>query len=235
MISSMDTIDKILRVKNLDARKIRDILDESLAKRGFSLTDDRKRLVESGLDDTEALKLLAFHRSKRKYGYEIDHSTLDTLLQLAASQGLSSPLRRLIQNPFFLMKACWLHEHAPYFLFYGDPSGKDLHGIILEFAEKYEPLLLKNRASPGRWSRAVSPKQVLSVTFWQKQSLDPVALIEKARRDNISGLELSVDFHPFNYSKLLPEEISRQKRSEIREACNRSGMKIDIHSPIARL
>jgi len=69
-------------------------------------------------------------------------------------------------------------------------------------------------------------------TFWDGKFFDPVLLIAKVMKDNIVGFEYNVDFHPFNYTTLLPEELSHEKRQEIREACAKSGVKIDIHSPI---
>ena len=57
-------------------------------------------------------------------------------------------------------------------------------------------------------------------------------MMERVREENIEGFELSIDFHPFNYARLLPEELSIEKRGEIREAREKSDIKIDIHSPI---
>lgn len=53
-----------------------------------------------------------------------------------------------------------------------------------------------------------------------------------AKRNSLEGVELNVDFHPFNSAKLLPEEFSKEKMEEIRATALRFGIKIDIHSPI---
>ncbi|UCG67322.1 MAG: sugar phosphate isomerase/epimerase, partial [Deltaproteobacteria bacterium] len=75
-------------------------------------------------------------------------------------------------------------------------------------------------------------RRVLAGTFWEKGIWDPVEMIVWARKNNLVGLELDVDFHPFNYVRLLPEEFSEDKRHEIGTAATRFGIKIDVHSPI---
>ncbi len=50
--------------------------------------------------------------------------------------------------------------------------------------------------------------------------------------DGFVGFEFSLDFHPFNFTKLLPEEISAEKRKQIKQAAHDGGIRISIHSPI---
>jgi len=104
--------------------------------------------------------------------------------------------------------------------------------LIIKFATKYDTLFLKNRVSIDKWEKTKNPKRLRTVSFWENQIFDPVSLVEKARHENVEGLELSIDFHPFNYTKLLPEELTKKKREKIKQACEKSGIKIDIHSPI---
>ncbi|MFH1083769.1 MAG: cyclic nucleotide-binding domain-containing protein, partial [Pseudomonadota bacterium] len=157
--------------------------------------------------------------------------TLSHLLDLAG-QNEKQSLRRLVESPFFLVKAAWLYEHAPYFFFFDKRKATDLDDFIARFADDYEAQLLGNRISIAGWEKIQNPWRVMGVTFWENQIFDPVALIDKTRREKIEGLELSVDFHPFNYRKLLPEEFSPEKRALIKEACREAGLKLDIHSPI---
>ena len=228
----MDHINHIIGNRAFDRVKIQRTLDESLFERDFYSKKSRNRLIKMGLNRNEALMLLAQHKSKCKYGYELPYNHLSHLLNLAEDQKRDSVFKNLIESPFLLVKACWIFDHAPYFLYYDQQRPEERDGIILEFARQYNNLFLKKRTSIDKWHKITSPKRLLSVNFWEKQIIDPVGLIEKIRRKNIEGLELSTDFHPFNYTKLLPEEFSDKKREQIREACRRSGLKIDIHSPI---
>ncbi|MBW1805961.1 MAG: cyclic nucleotide-binding domain-containing protein [Deltaproteobacteria bacterium] len=187
---------------------------------------------EIGVEGEKALILLALHRSSAKYGYELSHKSLSHLFMLAKKEGNESPLHRLCRSPFFLMKACWLYEHAPYFLFFDGERHEELNEYIIQFASKYESQFLNLRFPTDNWTALKGPRRVKAVTFWENQILDPVSMLERALHDNIEGLELSFDFHPFNYTRLLPEELSSEKRVEIKEACIKSGIRIDIHSPI---
>jgi CRP-like cAMP-binding protein/sugar phosphate isomerase/epimerase len=211
--------------------KIRSILDASLSETDFFCRKSRSLLGQLGLPQGEALMLLARHKSRVKYGYVIASDTLSHLQDLAGQKEKPS-LRRLVESPFFLVKASWLYEHAPYFFFFDKGKAADLDDFITRFADEYEAQLLENRISIAGWEKIQHPQRVIGVTFWENQIFDPVALVDKARHEKIEGLELSVDFHPFNYKKLLPEEFSAEKRALIREACRKAGLKLDIHSPI---
>jgi CRP-like cAMP-binding protein/sugar phosphate isomerase/epimerase len=228
----MDYINTIIGNRTIDTDEIRRILDESLREQDIVCQKSRRLMNSMGLERDESLMLLALHKSSVKYGYDLSPESLSHLLALAKQKENKAPLRRLAESPFFLVKASWLYEHAPYFLFYDDSRSEDLDEFINQFATQYDALLLRNKVAIDTWARIKNPRRVRAVTFWENQTFDPVSMIEKIKEENIEGLELCVDFHPFNYTKLLPEELTTEKREQIKEACRRSGIKIDIHSPI---
>jgi len=212
-------------------KKIVRALDVSLLEKDFFCPESRHMLADLGLDRHEALSLLAGHKSQAKYGYTLSPETVTHILQLADESGPKHVLHGLVEAPFFLLKASWLYEHAPYFSFAGG-NQRDLDAFVKKFAHEYATQYLHNRVTAKSWQKLQNPWRVVTVTFWDNQVIDPLVLVDKARLKNLEGLELSVDFHPFNYRKLLPEEISSQRRQQIKEACSRAGLKIDIHSPI---
>jgi len=216
--------------EKIDRITINTILDHSLAEDNFYCPKSRDRLIRAGLEMDAALMLLAHHKSKVKYGYDLGPENLAYLLKLATKK--ETPLKRLVESPFFLVKACWLYEHAPYFLFYDEDKSEERDAFILEFAKQYETNFLNNRVAVDAWKKIDDPKRIWATTFWESKIIDPCLLLKNAKDNNIEGFELAIDFHPFNYAKLLPEEFSREKRDQIKEACLRSGVKIDIHSPI---
>ncbi|MBW1861719.1 MAG: cyclic nucleotide-binding domain-containing protein [Deltaproteobacteria bacterium] len=226
----MDYVRDIIGERALDKTKIQRILEKSLTEKDFFCRKSRDLLNMMGLERDEALMLLAHHKSKIKYGYSLSSTSLSHLIDLAKEKGAT--FQRLIESPFFLVKACWLYEHVPYFLFYNKSRLEDIDAFIIKFATTYDTLFLKNRVSIDKWEKKTNPRRLRTVSFWGNQTFDPVSLLEKARHENIEGLELSIDFHPFNYTKLLPEELTIKKREEIKQACERGGMKIDVHSPI---
>ncbi len=207
-------------------------LDESLEDDDFYCRRSRSLLGTMGLGTDAVSAMLAQHKSSVKYGYDISPATLSHLLVLAKAKEEVEPLKRLIESPFFFVKACWLYEHSPYFLFYDEGESEARDSFIVEFAIRYESHFLKHRTNIDTWSKIKHPKRVRVTTFWESKIFDPVLLIERAKDENIEGIELSIDFHPFNYTTLLPEELSKEKREEIREACQKSGIKIDVHTPI---
>jgi sugar phosphate isomerase/epimerase len=211
---------------------VKKVLDESLNEDDCYCHKSRNLLNSMGLKEDEALMLLSHHKSSVKYGYDLSANALSHLLELAGTREKEAPLKMLIESPFFLVKACWLYEHAPYFYFFGEGSSEDLDSLIVDFAGKYESRFLKNRVAIDTWEKAENPGRVIATTFWESEIIDPLMLVKKAMDDNIQGIEVCFDFHPFNYSKLLPEELASEKREQIKEACMRSGIKFDIHSPI---
>jgi CRP-like cAMP-binding protein/sugar phosphate isomerase/epimerase len=218
--------------ENVDASAVNNVLDESLTEEDFFCNESRNLLTGMGLDEEEALTLLAHHKSSIKYGYDLSAKTLRRVFDLATKKANESPLFKLIKSPFFLMKTCWLYEHAPYFYFYGESSSKDIESLVIDFAELYQKDFLKNRVAVDAWKRSKNPRRVVATTFWESNIIDPILLIKKIKDFNLEGLELCIDFHPFNYSKLLPEELTKEKREMVKEACLRGGIKLDIHSPI---
>lgn len=227
----MSYIQKIV-TKKVDMVTIKKVLDESLKEDDFYCRKSRHLLTNTGLEIDAVLMLLAHHKSSVKYGYELSSTNLSHILELANTKQKEAPLKRLIESPFFLMKACWLYDHAPYFFFYDEGKSEGRDSLIIEFAKQYEADFLKNRVAIDTWRKIINPKHIRSTTFWESKILDPLLLIERVKDDNIEGVELDIDFHPFNYTKLLPEELTNEKREQIKEACLRSGVKIDIHSPI---
>jgi CRP-like cAMP-binding protein/sugar phosphate isomerase/epimerase/polyhydroxyalkanoate synthesis regulator phasin len=218
--------------KEVDRTAINKVLDESLSEDDFYCRKSRHLLTSMGLETDTVLMLLAQHKSSVKYGYDLSSESLSHLLELAEAKDREAPLKRLIESPFFFVKACWLYEHAPYFYFCDKGKSEDRDSLIIDFAKQYDTHFLKNRVDIDTWEEVENPKRIRVTTFWESKILDPLSLIERAKNDKIEGLELSIDFHPFNYTRLLPEELSHERREKIREACLKSNIKIDIHSPI---
>lgn len=227
----MNYIYDVIGKRDLDVDRIRKALDGSLSETDSLCMKSRKRLKDLGLRSDEILKLLALHKSTEKYHYSLSCESLTHLFDLTKQKGASS-LKRIFEYPFLIIKTCWLYEHAPYFMFYDEEKQAELEEFIIEFAAKYDDFLQGPSLPIDKWTVLKDPKRIRTVTFWEGQIIDPVSIINNARLSNLEGIELSVDFHPFNYKKLLPEEISAGKREEIRLACRKSGVKIDIHSPI---
>ncbi|MBN1103910.1 MAG: cyclic nucleotide-binding domain-containing protein [Deltaproteobacteria bacterium] len=220
------------RAAGLWKGKAREAIRNSLLETDFYCAKSLRDLLDLGLGREEALAALAGYRSEAKYGYRISSATLSHLLRLAGETGPDHALYHLTGSPVFLMKAAWLYEHAPFFFFYAAKNEGDLDAFITRFADEYQNQFLLNQLPTETWKKIEHPWRVIGVSFWENQIFDPLALVDKARRENLEGLELSVDFHPFNYRRILPEELSPLKRRQIREACARCGLKIDIHSPI---
>lgn len=227
-----EEIQNIVGKKGLDPGKIEKALEKSLGDGDFYGRASISSLKRLGLDKNEALRLLAQYKSEKKYGYKISPSSLSHILSLAKEKENEAPLQQLVESPFFLLKSCWLFEHAPYFFFFEETKQEDIDAFIIKFAIQYDMLFISNQVATEAWGKITHPKRVLGVTFWEKRIFDPLALLERAREENLEGLEFAVDFHPFNYAKLLPEELTAEKREKIREARGRSGAKLDIHSPI---
>lgn len=227
----MDYIDKTTNGET-EKEAIKKVLDESLNDDDFYCRKSLGILGEMGIDKEKALTLLAHHKSGIKYGYDLSPKSLSHLFKLVEKEESDSALKRLSESPFFLVKSCWLFEHAPFFFFYDElkPEGRD--SLLIEFAEKYETNFLKNRVDTGSWQKVKNPWRLKAATFWENMTFDPLLLIERVKKDNVEGIEISFDFHPFNYTTLLPEEIGPERREQIKEACRKSGIKLDIHSPI---
>jgi len=228
----MNDIDKIVGTLSVNKMAVTSVLEESLNENDPYTRSSLGKLLKLGFKDEEALILLASHKSVNKYGYRLSLDTLKHILSLSQGKSKHSPMKGLIKSPFLLAKTGWIYEHAPSFAFYKKYEEEELDSHILKFAESYQALFLANRASLDPQEKRTNPRRVLAASFWEKEIWDPVELIVWAARNNLEGLELNVDFHPFNYAKLLPEEFSEEKRREVRDAGSLFGIKIDIHSPI---
>ena len=226
----MEYLEKLVGGK-ADSATVKGILDGSIKEDDFFCRKSLTLLSSMGFEEESALMLLAHHKSGIKYGYNLASTTLSHIFELAGTSEENAPIKKIIQSPFFLVKACWLYEHAPYFFFCDEERPEDPDFLITEYAERFEALL-GHKADLSSLGKTKDPRNVMSTTFWEGKTFDPLMLIEKAVRQNIKGLELCVDFHPFNYNKLLPEELTKEKREQIKKACLLCGIKVDIHSPI---
>ncbi len=192
----------------------------------------RRELEGMGLDNPAALKLLASFRSRSKYDCEIASATLDHVVNLASRGAGKHAVRAPFDRPFILLKACWLYEHSPYFVFPATPSAAERNRHILDFGQDYLRRFVEQDWDLEAWETRKPTKRVRRTGFWDDTALDPVALIKRASDDGLEGIELSVDFHPFNSRRLLPEEIPAEKREQIRRAAEVTGLRLDLHSPL---
>ncbi|MFH2218138.1 MAG: cyclic nucleotide-binding domain-containing protein [Pseudomonadota bacterium] len=227
----MDYIQEVMKRKG-DRAAILKILNGSLNERDPYCPESRKHLSEMGLEPEAILMLLAHHKSSVKYGYSLSSVSMSRILALTRKNEKGAALARLIESPVFFVKACWLYEHAPFFYFYGEDKPEACDALILKFAGRYESDFINNRVDISSWEKIKNPKRIIATTFWESKIIDPLLLIERAKDDHLEGVELCFDFHPFNYTKMLPEEVPAEKREQIKAACLKSGIKIDIHSPI---
>ncbi|MGA1844451.1 MAG: cyclic nucleotide-binding domain-containing protein [bacterium] len=229
---TMECINALNEKKPFAVEELVAVLDESLKERDFFCRTCLSRLNGIGLTKNEALMLLAQYKSKIKYGYAIATGTLSHILRLVKHDKKASSLKKLAESPFFLIKACWLYEHAPYFFFFNEYKPEDLDTYITKFAKEYDKQFFSKNVSQEHWGAMNNPYRVMASSFWEKQIFDPLLLMEQAMNENIEGIEIAIDFHPFNYTKLLPEELSDEKRERIRDAVRTTGIRLDLHSPI---
>ncbi len=217
----------------VDKKAVGSVLGESLNEKDLFCTRPLKQLLGMGLEYEQAIKILAGFRSKEKYGYGLSLSTLEHLLDLSkGKEELASSLAYIIRSPMLFVKAAWIYEHAPAFIFHQKYQQEDLDSYILSFAWNYRSFFLDRGKPPPVRKKLANARRILMATFWDKDIWDPVEMIALANNKKLEGVEIDIDFHPFNPSRLLPEEITAEKRSHIREFARSSGTKIDIHSPI---
>ncbi len=227
----METI-RSLTGENANGKAIEKILESSLLEKDFFNRKSFGLLSLQGIDRDLALTLLALYKSEVKYGYTLSQKTISHILALSNESNAGDELRRLTGSPYFLAKTCWLYEHAPYFLFHDPEQSSTRDAFILNFSKQYEKGFFKHHLPPVEWEKQEKPNRVYATTFWESKIIDPLLLLKYAQINNMEGIELSIDFHPFNFTKLLPEDFTPEKRRQIKEACFKSGIKIDIHSPI---
>ena len=227
----------MLKVEDFDdTLQVEEVLNQWIENPG-EMTDDKVKtyLSDLGVEGDSALLLLSAFKSEKKYGYPVDHSSINHIIELAKKNQQTNPLYRLIQNPFMLAKATWIYDHAPSFLLNSQEVEDDqLDFILLEFADNYYRRYLYNEPSliSKNEHKTKDPYQVLTTTFWQRDLGGPTGIILATSENNLMGVELTFDFHPFNLTKLLPEEIDQKKRSEIKQIAQKSGVILAIHSPI---
>ena len=143
--------------KDMDRAAIDKVLDESLSEEDVYCRKSRHMLTGMGLETDTALTLLAQHKSSVKYGYDLSSESLSHLLELAEAKDREAPLKRLIESPFFFVKACWLYEHAPYFYFYDKGRSDDRDSLIIDFAKHYDTHFLKNKVDIDTWEKVENP------------------------------------------------------------------------------
>lgn len=187
-------------------------------------------LRRQGISSRQALCLWAGHRSSRKYGFRIPDETLGLVYELLAGAEFSL----FLKYPFAYLKACWIFEHAPAFLGCSVDDSVSRKEVVLNFARDYRDHFLRASFPRHEWQERTRKcvGQVLKTTFWERDAFSPIQLLEQVWHDGLLGLELGIDFHPFNVTKLLPEEFSPRLRDELRAAITDSGLVVDIHSPI---
>lgn len=236
---------KSLTKTGTDPEPVKKALNGSLKERDFYCRKSRGVLGDLGIEPDVALALLAHHKSSVKYGYDISTGTPLHVLKLAGTfeskkRMPETPLKKLAKSPFFLAKSCWLYEHAPHFFFF-EKGSAECDNLVIEYARRLDTIvkfgggLSKKKKALERKKTSYlesERKRVMMTTFWESKIIDPLLMIEKTKKCGLEGMELCVDFHPFNFTKLLPEEYTRNKREEIREECRKSRIKLDIHSPI---
>ncbi|MBF0507905.1 MAG: cyclic nucleotide-binding domain-containing protein [Deltaproteobacteria bacterium] len=193
----------------------------------------RRELSAKNFNLEDQTLLLAATKSWYKYDYPLSLPQARSIIQLAAVNRRKFPLYRLIHsNSFLLIKTTWLLEHSPYFLMLGDQTKEDHDQFILDFSSKYDRQFLRRVHELDRLSPQTEPFQVLSAGFWENRFWDPLDQILDVYYRNLRGIELSFDFHPFNATRLLPEELSPSRRALIRSLVDRAGVVLSIHSPI---
>jgi len=229
---------KKVKAKNpFDSPQIKRVLKRWI-ENPKEMSDDQVKtyLSEVEIEGDSALFFLSRFKSEKKYGYCLDDSHLNHIIEIANKNQQTNPLFRLIQNPFMLVKAAWIYDHAPSFLLNSqETEGNGLDNAILQFAEDYWERYLHNEpATPsgGKAHNTGDAYQVSTTSFWERNMWDPIESILAAVEKNLGGVELSVDFHPFNLERFLPEEVDQKKRLDIKQTIQEYGVKVAIHSPI---
>ena len=164
----MDFIHNITEGRSFNIEALRGILDDSLKEKDFFCRKSCRLLNNVGLEKNEALMLLAQYKSKIKYGYDLSISSLSHILRVSKRDKKETSINKLVESPFFLIKACWLYDHAPYFFFYDEGKSEGRNSLIIEFAKQYEADFLKNRVAIDKWRKIINPKRIRSTTFWER-------------------------------------------------------------------
>ncbi|MFC1823061.1 cyclic nucleotide-binding domain-containing protein [Thermodesulfobacteriota bacterium] len=229
-----NSVEKIERV--LASPQTKEVLNPWIERDDAGIEDGpRDYLSGLGIEGDAALLLLSAFKSEMKYGYRPQLSKLSHIIRLAGKYKTKNPLYALIQEPIVMIKAAWIYDHAPAFLLKNrDDKGDYRDAVILEFAEHYEQDYLKHDPSLPleKVSLHRDPYRLLTTSFWETKTWDPSDIILANAEKGMAGIELAFDFHPFNLTKLLPEEISLQKRRQIKKTAGKTKATLSIHSPI---
>ncbi|MCK5801779.1 MAG: cyclic nucleotide-binding domain-containing protein [Lentisphaeria bacterium] len=192
----------------------------TLLERVESMGDER------GEDET--LVQAACTHSREKFHYALSPATARHVLSV-----LPDDIRRAFrERPFVFLKACWIYDHAPGFLAYDKSDESARESLVTDICRR-----LLREVAAGRGgavaSRPAGPMwRVRQTTFWGRDDFDPTRLLTRCAAMNLEGLEIGVDFHPFNPARLLPEEFSPAMRRQLRDVAATLNLAIDIHSPI---
>ncbi|HEX29185.1 TPA: cyclic nucleotide-binding domain-containing protein [Candidatus Poribacteria bacterium] len=166
------------------------------------------------------------------YRYKPNRETLDLILNLAEE---FPDLHDLISYPHvgecFLTRLAILYEHAPSFLLGGEVESERLKELVLVLALSYLDRFLRNVPDVNLQPNP-DPRRVVMSTFWHRDVWDPVEHLIQAAKEGIEGVEIALDFHPFNPTKLLPCEIPPNKRHQLRYISKELNVRLSYHSPI---
>ncbi|MDY6864095.1 MAG: cyclic nucleotide-binding domain-containing protein, partial [Thermodesulfobacteriota bacterium] len=229
----MQDYHKIYNNLSKKERKLIDqVIDNWLFKKEKNSLLDAKNILNQYYSEEECLIFLACAKSTLKYGYNLRMGSIKNILKIARKNTTISPLISLIQNPYLLAKISWIYDHIPYFIFNDDKGFDEIEKYILTFASDYQEKFLKFKPDVKYIKPNPVPFKLFSTTFWDRRYWDPCENILDAYKNNHYGIELALDFHPFNPLKLLPEDINTEKRKQIRNVLKKTGLKLAIHAPI---
>lgn len=131
----------------------------------------------------------------------------------------------------FLTRLAILYEHAPNFLLGGEADPQRLEEFVVVLALSYLNRFLRNEPNVNLQPNP-DPRRVVQSTFWNRDVWDPVEHVIQAAKSGIEGVEIALDLHPFNPTKLLPCEIPPYKRRQLRYVSKELNVKLSYHSPI---
>jgi sugar phosphate isomerase/epimerase len=187
----------------------------------------KKNLGEKENKDKRLISEMNFQ--SENLGFSFKERTLFHILEIAEKE---SSLKNLIgKNPYLLMKFGWTYEHAPNFTFFNkniEPS--KINEFICQFAVEHEEAM-------GKIEKEIEinePKEkieAVEAAFWKK-GINPIEDIKQAIEKGLTGIELAVDFHPFNGSKLMLQEYAPEMRKKIKEIVERYNFIILLHSSV---
>jgi len=159
-------------------------------------------------------------------GFSFKEETPSHILEIAEKD---PTLKNLIEkNLYLLMKFGWMYEHAPSFIFFNkniEPSKID--EFIRKFALEYKEAMAKEIEI----NEPEEKIEAVETTFWKKD-INPIENIKQAIEKGVTGIELAIDFHPFNGAKLMPQEYISETRKKIKEIVKKHNFNILLHSSV---